>query len=39
MATRGVMDQEKPPTFHILESLECTGAEAYRHVLVWVHLL
>ena len=39
MATRDVMDQEKPPTFHILESLECTGAEAYRHVLVWVHLL
>lgn len=33
------MDQEKPPTLHILESLECTGAEAYRHVLVWVHLL
>lgn len=24
---------------HILESLECTGAEGYRHVLAWVHLL
>lgn len=21
--------------FHILESLECTGAEAYRHVIAW----
>lgn len=33
------MDQEEPPTLHILESLECTGAEAYRHVLAWVRLL
>lgn len=39
LSTRGVMDQEKPPALHILESLECTGAEAYRHVLAWVHLL
>ena len=39
LSTRGVMDQETPPALHILESLECTGAEAYRHVLAWLHLL
>lgn len=37
-ATRGILDQEEPPSLHILEQLECTGADAYRHVLAWIHL-
>lgn len=35
-ATRGYLDQEECPSLHILERLECTGAEAYRHVLAYV---
>lgn len=37
--TVGTMDQEKKPTVHILESITCTGADAYRHILAWIHLL
>ena len=37
-ATRGILDQAERPTLHILEQVECTGAEAYRHVLAWIHL-
>lgn len=37
-ATRGVLDQEERPSLHILEQLECTGADAYRHMLAWIHL-
>ena len=37
-ATRGSLDQEERPSLHILEQLECTGADAYRHVLAWIHL-
>ena len=35
-ATRGILDQEEKPSLHILEQLNCTGAEAYRHVLAWI---
>ena len=35
-ATRDIMDQEKPPALYILEDLNCTGAEAYRHILAWI---
>lgn len=38
-ATRGIMDQQIPPTLHLLEELRCTGAEAYKHVLAWIFLL
>lgn len=37
-ATRGILDQEERPSLHVLEQLECTGADAYRHVLAWIHL-
>lgn len=37
-ATRGIFDLEQPPTMHILEQLECTGSDAYRHTLAWIHL-
>lgn len=37
-ATRGILDQEERPSLHILQQLECTGADAYRHVLAWLHL-
>ena len=37
-ATRGILDQGERPALHILEQLECTGADAYRHVLAWIHL-
>lgn len=36
-ATRGILDQEEVPSLHVLEELTCTGAEAYRHVLAWLH--
>lgn len=35
-ATRGTMDLEQPPALYILEELNCTGAEAYQHVLAWL---
>lgn len=38
VATQGILDQEKRPSLHILEQLECTGSDAYRHVLAWIHL-
>ena len=37
-APRGILDQEERPSLHILEQLECTGADAYRHILAWIHL-
>lgn len=36
-ATRGVLDQKESPSLHVLEELTCTGSEAYRHVLAWLH--
>lgn len=36
-ATRGFLDQEEAPSLHVLEELTCTGSEAYRHVLAWLH--
>lgn len=36
-ATRGIFDLEQPPTMHVLEQLECTGSDAYRHTLAWIH--
>ena len=38
-ATRGILDQQTPPTRHLLEELRCTGAEAYKHVLAWIAYL
>ena len=35
-ATQDTMDQEEPPALYILEHLNCTGAEAYRHILAWI---
>lgn len=35
-ATRETMDQEQPPALYILEELNCTGAEAYKHILAWI---
>lgn len=35
-ATRETMDQEVPPSLYILEDLNCTGTEAYKHVLAWI---
>lgn len=35
-ATRETMDQEQPPALYILEELNCTGADAYKHVLAWI---
>lgn len=37
--TAGTMDQEEKPAIHILESITCTGADAYRHILAWIHRL
>lgn len=37
-ATQGHLDREQAPTLHILKELSCTGSEAYRHVLAWIHL-
>lgn len=37
-ATRGILDQEESPALHILETLNCTGSDAYRHILAWIHL-
>lgn len=37
-ATRGILDQEEKPSLHILESLSCTGSDAYRHILAWIRL-
>ena len=36
VATRDVMDLEQAPSLYILEELNCTGAEAYQHVLAWI---
>jgi len=36
-ATRGFLDQEEAPALHVLEELTSTGADAYRHVLAWLH--
>lgn len=36
-ATRGILDQPEVPSLHVLEELTCTGSEAYRHVLAWLH--
>lgn len=38
-STRDCMDQEEKPTIHILESVTCTGAVAYRHILAWIQRL
>ena len=35
-ATQETMDQEHPPALYILEELNCTGAEAYKHILAWI---
>lgn len=37
-ATRGILDQDVPPALHILETLNSTGSDAYRHILAWIHL-
>lgn len=37
--TQGILDQQTPPTLHLLEELRCTGAEAYKHVLAWIAYL
>lgn len=36
-ATRGILDQPEAPSLHLLEELTCTGSEAYRHLLAWLH--
>ena len=37
-ATRGIFDLKRPPAMHVLEQLDCTGSDAYRHTLAWIHL-
>ena len=32
-----VSGMEQPVKFHLLESVVCTGSEAYRHVVAWCH--
>ena len=36
VATQETMDLEEAPSLYILEELNCTGAEAYQHVLAWL---
>ena len=37
-ATRNYFNVQQKPELHLLETLKCTGSEAYKHVLAWISI-